>query len=358
MPVLIIIQLLRFIAALMVVFTHTYSHVAAAGGEEKGLFYLIGSIGYAGVDVFFVISGFIIWHTTRNTTGYDKILKFFYRRSTRIYTGYWPYLLIAIVLFYMLDSAVFERKDLWGSVLLYNYKVSDLILPVSWSLTYELYFYLVFAVLLFFTAKTRLNIIILFFFLVLTTQTLTVLLTETYTPKYYKDANLFIRFIASPFCLEFLAGCILAAYHKRIHLTYPILLFILFLSTSMIIYVQEFVIHDSLMKGYYRMWRVPLVGTAAIALVLLAIRLEKNGKFLFPNISIIMGNISYSLYLSHTIILSALYYAGFNQFIIKKGSADIFYLIVIVGIIIYSGIHYYMVEKPLRKKTLSLIEKQ
>jgi peptidoglycan/LPS O-acetylase OafA/YrhL len=55
------IQFLRAIAALLVVFYHTAAHFFVVGGETSGnIFSLLSTIGYIGVDIFFVISGYIM----------------------------------------------------------------------------------------------------------------------------------------------------------------------------------------------------------------------------------------------------------------------------------------------------------
>ena len=68
------IQVLRGIAAVMVVMFH-------------GLGFQIGS---SGVDIFFVISGFIMFHTNRNAFGLTgAAILFFKRRLLRIAPLYW-----------------------------------------------------------------------------------------------------------------------------------------------------------------------------------------------------------------------------------------------------------------------------
>ena len=57
---LINIQFLRFVAAMMVVFHHSADHIRASGHELGMIFSFGQSAGFAGVDIFFVISGFLI----------------------------------------------------------------------------------------------------------------------------------------------------------------------------------------------------------------------------------------------------------------------------------------------------------
>src|SRR6266568_2220826 len=85
------IQILRAVAALLVVFWHSaaamplYHHAPAWINQRN-----FSAIGNAGVDLFFVISGFIIMHTHRpDASGLAAAGRFLKRRILRIYPLYW-----------------------------------------------------------------------------------------------------------------------------------------------------------------------------------------------------------------------------------------------------------------------------
>jgi peptidoglycan/LPS O-acetylase OafA/YrhL len=96
---LINVQFLRFAAAMLVVFYHTSSRVRDAGVDQGALFSVSQALGFAGVDVFFVISGFIMAHTTGSASGLRAGWSFARRRVARIYSGYWPFFVFAWALF-------------------------------------------------------------------------------------------------------------------------------------------------------------------------------------------------------------------------------------------------------------------
>jgi peptidoglycan/LPS O-acetylase OafA/YrhL len=137
------IQALRAVAALMVV----YSHVAA----ELGLRY---SGGGSGVDVFFVISGFIIAHVAS-----DDDRHFFARRLIRIVPTYWISTLSIFALVLAMPAGFRSTTANVGLLIRSLLFVPDassiqadgLLYPTliaGWTLNYEMYFYVVFAIAL------------------------------------------------------------------------------------------------------------------------------------------------------------------------------------------------------------------
>lgn len=84
------IQTLRFLAAMWVFFHHMQT--TGFGFKNSELLSLFIGMGFVGVDLFFVISGFIMSITTRNTEpGFSAASQFLLRRFSRIYAGWWPF---------------------------------------------------------------------------------------------------------------------------------------------------------------------------------------------------------------------------------------------------------------------------
>lgn len=160
------IQVLRGLAALLVVFYHALGmHLQAiermgAEGATSGLQGLFVN-GYAGVDLFFVISGFImVWVTRSGQAGAAASAEFLFARITRIYPLWWAAALVATLYylyFYMPGPDAPEWRlalregegagYLLRSFLLWpqeNFPIHSL----GWTLIHEMYFYVVFAVLL------------------------------------------------------------------------------------------------------------------------------------------------------------------------------------------------------------------
>ena len=77
------IQFLRFVAAMLVVVYHAAARMPANDSMFQILFGGGESLGFAGVDIFFVISGFIMAQTSANHSGANDSFDFARRRLAR-----------------------------------------------------------------------------------------------------------------------------------------------------------------------------------------------------------------------------------------------------------------------------------
>lgn len=154
------IQMLRAVAAIAVVVHHTLINLARVADIETPLntFGHLDELGAAGVDLFFVISGFIMMYVSRHEFGRDgAVVRFLWRRAIRIYPLYWFYTLAMLVLaslpgmfrnlqvdpLYIIQSLMLVPAVRPGP----NPTIHPL-LDQGWTLSYEVGFYLIFAVCL------------------------------------------------------------------------------------------------------------------------------------------------------------------------------------------------------------------
>ena len=108
------IQLLRFVAALMVVVTHATFYMST---RVDGTMNVWGS-GTQGVPIFFVISGFVMVHASRSLMARDDGWKqFILSRIVRIVPLYWALNFLKIIQVSMLPSFAFARPDVSNIVL-------------------------------------------------------------------------------------------------------------------------------------------------------------------------------------------------------------------------------------------------
>jgi exopolysaccharide production protein ExoZ len=207
------LQYLRAFAALMVVCHHIASHMQHFSGKAD-----LYPGGAAGVDIFFVISGFIMWHTT--VPGPGEPLRFVERRLLRIVPLYW---LVTLIMFAMPSisgtiggGTVQELHHLLASLafLPWPYPADpNVYYPVyvpGWTINYEMFFYALFAICLAIQNITTRLIAITAIFLLLVGAGLFV--TRTGVAGVY----------TSPQILEFLFGVLIGAgFSARLRITAP-----------------------------------------------------------------------------------------------------------------------------------------
>jgi len=201
---LIHIQILRFVAATAVVVFHAVATGKAylASPGDTTLFKVF-EYGHYGVDLFFVISGFIITYATERSN--PSPLQFLRRRVERIIPVYW-FLTLLIVALALLMPQVFRGTD-WLDIhhlvtSLFFVSFTDGVPPllyVGWSLEYEMFFYLLVGLLLFRKKDTWNGVLILFSLLVIAGQT-----------RAISEFAGHARFLMDPIILEFAFGVLAA----------------------------------------------------------------------------------------------------------------------------------------------------
>jgi exopolysaccharide production protein ExoZ len=138
------IEASRGIAATVVVLYHVARHIDKNYGMPllKGVF----QFGHAGVDLFFVLSGFIILHVHYHDIGRPARLgHYLNRRFTRVMPIYWVALAMTIAM--AAGGGLPNLSDLaWSVTLLPSNKI--LILEIAWTLRHEIVFYALFCILI------------------------------------------------------------------------------------------------------------------------------------------------------------------------------------------------------------------
>jgi exopolysaccharide production protein ExoZ len=159
------IQYLRGIAAMMVV----YHHIAWQILKTNTHFDLpFSAVGAAGVDVFFVISGFVMWICSRSSTLTAR--EFLRRRIVRIVPLYWAVTLFLLAVSFIapqiLGATTFNPLHALLSLFFIpveHPQIQGDILPFfvqGWTLNYEMFFYVIFAFSIFLFRKTMFTTIV------------------------------------------------------------------------------------------------------------------------------------------------------------------------------------------------------
>jgi peptidoglycan/LPS O-acetylase OafA/YrhL len=140
------VQALRGVAACAVVLCHAARHVNKVFGAPA----LVGVLqaGHAGVDLFFVISGFIIVFVHQADIGRrERLGHYLGRRFNRVMPLYWIALAATLVMSAAGTHALPSMGRVVWSVLLLP-STAEPLLGIAWTLQYEVVFYAAFAVLI------------------------------------------------------------------------------------------------------------------------------------------------------------------------------------------------------------------
>ena len=310
------IQYLRAFAALAVVLFHA--------GERSGHALAIGA---AGVDVFFVISGFIMWViVARRPVSPGRFLA---ERLRRIVPVYWlaTGTMVAGALLGLFPNLVLTAQHLLASLFFVPLRSpsSGEIWPLlvqGWTLNYELFFYAVFAAGLLLPARMRLAAVAAVF-LGLVALGLTVT----------SDNPLFVTY-TRPIILEFVAGMLIGR---------------LWLAGRVGGKVLGLALVGSSLAGFtlIGILRLPFdewtCGPLAAALVYGTLALEREGSMPHLRLPALLGDASYSIYLWHTFAISVVAKAGM---VLGLAPILVFAASVLAGIL--AGLAgYRFIERPL-----------
>jgi len=151
------LQILRFVAAMLVAVMHITQAISIhVTGRGDAHYWGAGS---AGVDIFFVISGFVMAITTqgepaRGPARLAAAWVFIQRRILRIVPLYWFYTLLKAALLLAIPAlavkSTIEPVHFAASLLFIPMKspwgLVQPVLPVGWTLNFEMLFYMVFAI--------------------------------------------------------------------------------------------------------------------------------------------------------------------------------------------------------------------
>jgi exopolysaccharide production protein ExoZ len=144
-----LIQVFRGAAATMVMLYH----VTTLNNFYTPFFGGVFNFGHSGIDFFFVLSGFIMLYVHYEKAGHARqTWRFLALRAARIFPIYWCVLAVTVVLFWTCppsDDMMWSPRDtLEPATLIRAVFLLDpdkAIVPVAWTLTYEVIFYLFFS---------------------------------------------------------------------------------------------------------------------------------------------------------------------------------------------------------------------
>jgi len=329
------IQYLRAVAALLIVYQHArefipehFTHLKYFNGE-------------CGIDIFFVISGFIMTLTAAGAAPRDFLL----RRLTRIAPLYWLFSVLAVALFFvarpLAGNIDVTAQTLVMSLLLIPHenlthpgKIWP-ILPQAWTLMYEMFFYVTFALLLFLPVHRRTVAIGLAY---LGLAGLGVLLPHTNIPVVYVLTN--------PMLLEFVGGMVVGhLYLRKRQLPFMMSVTLLLAGTGWLV-----------VESFSEAPRLFVRGVTAFMIVLGAVSMERQRGVLKSGFLRVLGDSSYSIYLSHLFMLQIFTAAWSKAELAQSGNTYAFgYAACSVAFSAWAGILVYKsIERPMLRASRKL----
>ncbi len=322
------IQILRFFAALAVVAFHVLGSPPKGFEVPDSALTFALSYGGRGVDLFFVISGFVIFYATHASKLTPA--EFLRRRVERIVPLYF------FVIFTMTTLAVtlpatfgtpdwYTPRHIIKSLAFISFTDGNMpVVYVGWSLEYEMYFYLSLALLMALTREVWRNIVVMFSALAFLGQIPGVAAALGNT-----------AFFADPMTLEFVLGVIVGCVfvNGRIGWQMPV---------AAACAIAAVLVSDPLS-------RVIVSGVPAACLIAAAAYLSRSRTDpSWPERALArLGDASYSIYLAQveTVSLASAALAG-----LLPAIAPLLLLMVTTGIVVALGLALnILVERPLLK---------
>ena len=282
-----LIEMCRGLAACSVALYHAARHLNAEGGAPRLM--SVWQFGHAGVDLVFVISGFVITYVHLDDIGRpDRLGHYAGRRFQRVFPLYW----IATIVTLAMDVAgslgwPTPLKALI-SVMLFPFG-DEPIVGVAWTLQFEMLFYLAFGLSIF---NRRLGLAAgLLWLLAILAQMTTGGLATT------------LHLLVSPYCLQFLAGVLVAIWVRRAPQSVPGFVLPVGICLMLLAMLAEDI---GAMNGYANIARL-YYGLTSALIVLGAAMVSQRREIRPGKLLMALGSASYSIYLFQFIFIGVVW---------------------------------------------------
>ncbi|WP_350649527.1 acyltransferase [Pseudomonas sp. HY13-MNA-CIBAN-0226] len=339
------VQAIRGLAALLVVFCHCRDFF-----KESDQYPLIEKIllpGAMGVDLFFIISGFIMVYSTRNNDGsLASVRNFAVNRFFRV----WPTYFAATIFWILIVEHGSAFFDATGSARAFFESVFFIpvnkdaalyfgsVIPVGWTLNFEMYFYAIFGASLLFR-KFRFAAFALF---VSATVIIAPLLFRTLNLSPFNSYRFdfsYFNLMTNPIILEFFAGALIGKIYLNNRISFKhkwLAAFTVLAASVFVIWYNYFGI--AYLHGI-KEWGFSL----AVFVLCLAIA-SKTIRIPTPQPLIWIGKVSFSLYVTHLALVKAslVYFAANGS--PPMGVIQIFVPVLVITIFAVAAVFHRYVE--------------
>ncbi|EHG9339361.1 acyltransferase [Salmonella enterica] len=302
------LQALRGVAALLVVLFHYRGFLNDGAQENPTIWDKLFSPGIIGVDIFFIISGFIMVYTTWHyMRGKASLVRFLLNRAIRIIPLYYICLIIAFLLEGAMSTFHYPDKvqNILSALTFTLYKTSTIphyiddggTYNIRWTLNYEIYFYLVFALCL--LVKHRVLALVTWGILVTSIIPVIAGYQPAIDAQGYPFSSPYFGFLTNPLLLEFIIGVIVGWLYIKIKQNFTSRKVDLLSSISAIV-LLVFIIWGIYTGGVHALDRK---SSLILGLFVLSLTLGESVLLVFiPRFLTYVGNISFSLYLLHSAV--------------------------------------------------------
>lgn len=324
------IQYLRALAATAIVVYHSLVHIA-----EQNAGWPTGYVLQSGLDLFFVISGFIMWSTTANATTTPS--QFLYRRAMRIVPIYWLATLAMFAMpFISRTISGGTVQDLWhliGSLLFIPHEAPNdpgryyPVLVTGWTINFEAYFYGLFALALLVVDRTRR-------FLAIITCLAALVCIGSVSP------NQAISWSTSPLMLEFGLGLVIAWLYAGGRASPAIIACAIV--TGCLLFVAQISDANALEVSRFLRFGLPSALLVSVAIVV--------DRHVARPVHVLrfLGDASYSIYLMHLFTVGAVAAVWYRLGLWHVSGGILAYLIVSVLVsLCFAAISYILLERPI-----------
>lgn len=336
---------LRMFFALFVFF----SHLSFLRENESyvRLFNSIFDEGFLGVSFFFILSGFILAYNYKEKVISGGISKkaFYVARFARVYPIHFVTMLAALAI--SLVSSTDSMKYLLPQILLLQSFFSDssvffsLNAP-SWSISNEMYFYLLFPFVIILSVRSKIILFIMYFILILLLNSK----LDDELKHYWLYISPLIRFS------DFLLGILLFELFSRVRPIYSTMSQPTLFEFGAIVLFCVFFIPHQMIELSFRYSIYYWIPMSAIVLVFaLSSAAETRSVFtrvLSNKYLVWAGEISFCFYLIHFLAIQVINYIRVK--FLPNMDLIVLSIIIFLLTLIASAIAYRHIEKPLNKK--------
>ena len=287
--------------------------------------------GRIGVDIFFLISGYIIFISVNRNSSPRVFLA---KRLTRIFVPYLPLAILLGLVYLMFPGLTNSPNGIsvnWIKSLTLIPATGDYSLSIAWTLSYEVFFYIIVCLTLFLRLNAARWLIVLF----PSMAGLVAILCGR--PIEFNKATDFAELFLSPYQWEFLIGCISAWAGQALISQFSALRNEKRILSTIFILAVAIVIFPFDLNLRYRIILMVFLGT------LLALSSVRDFSFARKRLRLITvaGTFSYSLYLVHVPVQSVIVRLS----LLLKLPVELLLVILIAVPVICSIEYFYLIER-------------